>query len=88
LPHPHRFWAAHPAGYFESHGEPPGDEELNGAKRNLGWPEEPRSWFLMTLKTIFEQAGTKGAQAKKSGTQLWQNTLRLSLWKVQNLLVA
>jgi transketolase len=25
----------------EAHGEPPGEEELAGAKENLGWPQEP-----------------------------------------------
>ena len=49
----------------KAHGEPPGDEELNGAKRNLGWPEEPRFLVPDDVKAIFEQAGLKGAQAKK-----------------------
>ena len=26
----------------KAHGEPPGDQELNGAKEKLGWPLEPR----------------------------------------------
>ena len=26
----------------KAHGEPPGDEELDGAKDKLGWPKEPR----------------------------------------------
>ena len=30
----------------KAHGEPPGDEELNAAKLNVGWPVEPR--FLYT----------------------------------------
>lgn len=29
------------AGTEKAHGEPPGIEELNGAKKNLGWPLEP-----------------------------------------------
>lgn len=29
----------------EAHGEPPGVDELEGAKRNLGWPLEP--WFYV-----------------------------------------
>ena len=29
-------------GTHEAHGEPLGDEELNGAKKALGWPTEPR----------------------------------------------
>jgi len=30
---------------FKAHGEPPGDEELNGAKKKLGWPLEPRFYI-------------------------------------------
>ncbi|HLE73692.1 MAG TPA: transketolase [Anaerolineales bacterium] len=33
------------AGTGKAHGEPPGVEELEGAKKNLGWPLEP--WFLI-----------------------------------------
>ena len=33
------------AGTEKAHGEPPGVEELNGAKAKLGWPLEP--WFLI-----------------------------------------
>lgn len=33
------------AGTEKAHGEPPGVEELNGAKKNLVWPTEP--WFLI-----------------------------------------
>ena len=29
-------------GTAKAHGEPPGDEELDGAKDKLGWPKEPR----------------------------------------------
>ncbi|HKY79581.1 MAG TPA: transketolase [Anaerolineales bacterium] len=33
------------AGTGKAHGEPPGVDELEGAKKNLGWPLEP--WFLI-----------------------------------------
>jgi len=33
------------AGTGKAHGEPPGVEELEGAKKSLGWPLEP--WFLI-----------------------------------------
>jgi transketolase len=33
------------AGTKEAHGEPPGVDELRGAKDKLGWPQEP--WFLI-----------------------------------------
>jgi transketolase len=38
----------------KAHGEPPGDEELNAAKRNLGWPEEPRFYEPEEVKNFFE----------------------------------
>lgn len=36
------FGAPHRQGTSKAHGEPLGDEELNAAKENLGWPLEPR----------------------------------------------
>ncbi|MCC6301164.1 MAG: transketolase [Anaerolineales bacterium] len=36
------FGAPHRQGTSKAHGEPLGDEELNAAKQNLGWPLEPR----------------------------------------------
>lgn len=33
------------AGTEKAHGEPPGRDELDGAKENLGWPKEP--WFYI-----------------------------------------
>ena len=29
----------------KAHGEPPGNEELDGAKDKLGWPKEPRFYI-------------------------------------------
>lgn len=49
----------------KAHGEPPGDEELNAAKRNLGWPEEPRFLVPDDVKAFFLKKGEDGA-AKKS----------------------
>lgn len=46
----------------KAHGEPPGDEELNGAKRNLGWPEEPRFYVPEEAARIFEKAGLEGTK--------------------------
>lgn len=48
----------------KAHGEPPGDEELNAAKRNLGWPEEPRFLVPDDVKAFFLKAGEKGAANK------------------------
>jgi transketolase len=51
-------------GTAKAHGEPPGEEELNGAKRKLGWPLEPRFLVPEDVKKHFEQAITKGEQAE------------------------
>ncbi|HPH98162.1 MAG TPA: transketolase [Anaerolineaceae bacterium] len=44
----------------KAHGEPPGDEELDGAKRKLGWPVEPRFYIPEDVKAFFEEALQKG----------------------------
>jgi transketolase len=43
----------------KAHGEPPGEEELEAAKRNLGWPLEPR--FLVP-----DDAITRGEEMERS----------------------
>ncbi len=50
------------AGTGKAHGEPPGVEELNGAKKNLGWPLEP--WFLIPGEVLefYREATDRGAQ--------------------------
>jgi len=50
----------------KAHGEPPGDEELNGAKQKLGWPEEPRFYIPEDAKAVFEKAAAKGMEAHKA----------------------
>lgn len=55
----------------KAHGEPPGDEELNGAKRNLGWPEEPRFYVPEEAARIFEKAGLEGTKQAEA----WQKKL-------------
>jgi transketolase len=44
----------------KAHGEPPGEEELDGAKRRLDWPLEPR--FLVPHEVLehFRQVGSRG----------------------------
>ena len=48
----------------KAHGEPPGDEELNGAKSNLGWPLEPRFYVPEDVLKLFRQALDRGQQAE------------------------
>jgi transketolase len=48
----------------KAHGEPPGDEELNGAKKKLGWPLEPRFYIPEDVLAHFREAMAHGAQAE------------------------
>ena len=44
----------------KAHGEPPGDEELDGAKDKLGWPKEPRFYVPGDVLKNFRQAIENG----------------------------
>ncbi|HSF83094.1 MAG TPA: transketolase [Anaerolineales bacterium] len=46
----------------KAHGEPPGDEELDGAKEKLGWPKEPRFLVPEDVLEHFRQAVLHGKQ--------------------------
>lgn len=46
----------------KAHGEPPGDEELNGAKTKLGWPLEPRFYIPDDTLALFRGALDNGAK--------------------------
>lgn len=54
----------------KAHGEPPGDEELNGAKKKLGWPEEPRFYIPEEAAALFKKAGSDGTKL----AQDWEKT--------------
>lgn len=47
-------------GTSKSHGEPPGDVELNGAKEKLGWPVEPRFYIPEDVQVFFRKAVNNG----------------------------
>ncbi len=47
-------------GTAKAHGEPPGEEELEGAKRHLGWPLEPRFYVPEDVLAHFRQAVERG----------------------------
>ena len=55
----------------KAHGEPPGDEELNGAKQKLGWPLEPRFYIPDDVLAFFRQALERGAALESR----WQESL-------------
>jgi len=50
------------AGTSKAHGEPPGDEELNGAKKALGWPLEPRFYVPDDVLAFFRKSVDCGKQ--------------------------
>jgi transketolase len=46
----------------KAHGEAPGDEELNGAKKKLGWPESPRFYVPEDVAEFFRQIAKAGEE--------------------------
>ncbi len=59
----------------KAHGDPPGDEELDGAKRNLGWPLSPRFYVPEDVLELYQQVGVRGEMAEKD----WQ--IRLDAYR-------
>ncbi len=54
------FGAPNRQGTSKAHGEPLGDEELNAAKKNLGWPLEPRFLIPGDVQEFFREAIDRG----------------------------
>ncbi len=54
----------------KAHGEPPGEEELAGAKKNLGWPMEEYFFVPEDVKAHFEESTEQGIKAEKD----WQES--------------
>jgi transketolase len=55
----------------KAHGEPPGEDELNGAKVKLGWPTEPRFLVPQDVQAHFRLAVERGEKLE----QEWQARL-------------
>ena len=49
-------------GTAKAHGEPLGDDELNAAKDNLGWPREPRFLIPADVLDFFRKAVDRGRE--------------------------
>jgi transketolase len=56
------FGAPNRQGTSKAHGEPLGDEELNAAKDNLGWPKEPRFFVPDDVLEFYRKAVERGRE--------------------------
>ena len=56
------FGAPKKQGTSKAHGEPLGDEELNAAKENLGWPVEPRFLIPGEVLEFYRDAVERGRE--------------------------
>jgi transketolase len=56
----------------KAHGEPPGNEELDGAKDKLGWPKQPRFFIPEDVLAHFHLAITRGHELEAE----WSAKLR------------
>ncbi|MBI3739978.1 MAG: transketolase [Chloroflexi bacterium] len=54
------FGAPHKQDTAKAHGEPLGDEELNAAKQNLGWPVEPRFYIPEDVLAFYRESVGRG----------------------------
>lgn len=65
------------AGTSKAHGEPPGEQELNAAKEQAGWPLEPRFYIPADSLAHFRQSLPRGADLQAA----WQ--LRFDAYRAQ-----
>jgi transketolase len=63
------FGAPHRQGTSQAHGEPLGDEELNAAKDNLGWPKEPRFYIPDDVLAFYREAVDRGRADENTWNQ-------------------
>ncbi|MCL4561215.1 MAG: transketolase [Chloroflexi bacterium] len=57
----------------KAHGEPPGDEELAGAKRKLGWPVEPRFYIPEDVLAFYRNVGKSGEACQADWKRLLES---------------
>ena len=62
-------------GTAKAHGEPPGQEELDGAKKSLGWPLEPKFYIPDDVLALFRKAINRGKKYEDS----WRKQLKAYL---------
>ncbi len=59
-------------GTAKAHGEPLGDDELNGAKDKLGWPKEPRFLVPDDVRDFFHKAIETGKAQEEAWNELFK----------------
>jgi len=59
-------------GTYKAHGSPLGDKELAAAKKNLGWPAEPRFLVPPDAQKHFREALSRGDDAEKAWQARWK----------------
>ncbi len=59
----------------KAHGEAPGQEELDGAKRNLGWPLEPKFYVPDDVLSFYRKSIKQGEKIEN----LWRKQLKAYL---------
>ncbi|MFQ5923399.1 MAG: transketolase family protein, partial [Anaerolineales bacterium] len=53
-----------------AHGEPPGEEELKGAKENLGWPSKPRFLVPGDVREHFASSAERGRDKRRAWVRM------------------
>ena len=61
----------------KAHGEPLGDDELNSAKENLGWPLEPRFYIPDDVRDFYCQAVERGQKLEDEWRSRFETYKRL-----------
>ena len=71
------FGAPNRQGTSKAHGEPLGDDELNAAKDNLGWPKEPRFFIPDDVLAFYRKAVDKGRELEHDWKMRFEAYARL-----------
>ncbi len=71
------FGAPNKQGTSKAHGEPLGDEELNAAKDNLGWPKEPRFFIPDDVLAFYRKAVDRGRELESDWKMKFDEYKRL-----------
>jgi transketolase len=72
------FGAPHKQDTAKAHGEPLGEDELNAAKQNLGWPLEPRFLIPDDVLDLFRAAVKDGQKAEEDWNRKMANFARVN----------